>query len=208
MCSPWECYLPPADCWSCRRRSPRVACCPTPRPQAGRRSRRNPRNKIKHHPGPAQQLCLSVCLGVRTCLIFFAVMMWLVLYVSIPWASVGRNKAEGRSQVVADTQDSHTDTPSCPLTEQTEVVALRQPRHAVAPLVEEVEKLQRFAHHDLSHHTHSSQHNNSDESPGGALKRTAAARLPLLSNPAPSLIGGCRWRNKVTVLSDRAVQPR
>lgn len=36
-------------------------------------------------------------------------------------------------------------------TEQTEVVALRQPRHAVPLLVEEVEKLPWFAHLDFSH---------------------------------------------------------
>lgn len=36
-------------------------------------------------------------------------------------------------------------------TKQAEVVALRQPRHAVPLLVEEVEKLPRFAHLDFSH---------------------------------------------------------
>lgn len=182
MYSSGKCYLPPADCWSCRHRSPRVACCPTPRPQGGWMSRRHPRNKIKTSSWAcstalftARFFDLAQCQSIvgvllcnldslqtdhmkrkrfRTCLIFLAVMMWLVLYVSISWASVGRNKAQGQSRVVADAQiptETRLLKRLCLLTEQTEVVALRQPRHTVAPLVEEVKKLQRFARHDFRH---------------------------------------------------------
>lgn len=59
------------------------------------------------------------------------------------WFMLGFPQQRGRGRVFVPLFLSFT--------EQTEVVALRQPRHAVPLLVEEVEKLPWFAHLDFSH---------------------------------------------------------
>lgn len=179
MCGCLMHYLPPPGCPCCHHTPPRAACCPAPQPRVGRMSRLHPKNKRQTNKQNSRfyPKCPSV-VPHPTCWwlylfiwqrrwsrdpsrwktfipVWCSSQLWCdSFYSCVSLEHLWRERG-GRSEVAVYTRIRTATTVSVRLflsfTKQTEVVALRQPRHAVPLLVEEVEKLPWFAHHDFSH---------------------------------------------------------